>query len=374
MAAKSASVRVPGERRVPVVTLLLIAANIVAAFALFVYPEFAYELGFRPDHPSFTGAITGLFLHANLFHLLGNMVFLAAVGAAVELATGSLRFATVYFLSGLAGVGVHYFATRNQADPVPLIGASGAIAGCAGYYSVRYTGLKVAFAPHRALSVAAVTGLWVLLQVAGAFIHIGEADSGGTAFWSHLGGFAAGVVLSFLFRAPDLTQIRLGHEVLDQMNMRGPGAAVASAERHLKQNPNDVKVLWDLAEAQRQLGETDKEADVLIRLVDLESGDQQIEAIRHLCQAGRISRLPTLRRLQLADRVREASAGVAKALLRSVVDGPKDEIQRPDAILSLAALEREEDQNRSEELLAELAGVYPLHPATDLARKKGWLS
>ena len=84
MTVNSAKDRASGTRRVPVLTLLLIAANMVAAFALFVYPDFAVELGFRPNHPSLVGAITGLFLHANLFHLLGNMVFLAAVGAAVE--------------------------------------------------------------------------------------------------------------------------------------------------------------------------------------------------------------------------------------------------------------------------------------------------
>ena len=141
-------------RRIPLVTLLLIAANIVAAFALLIYPDFAYEFGFRADRPRLSTAITSQFLHANVFHLLGNMVFLAAVGVAVEMATGSLRFAVVYFTAGMVGVAVHFLVYRHVSNPAPLIGASASIAGCAAYYSVRYTRMRVLLAPHVALSVA----------------------------------------------------------------------------------------------------------------------------------------------------------------------------------------------------------------------------
>lgn len=373
MAGSETRDRGAGERRVPLVTLLLITANIVAAFALFVYPDYAYQLGFRPDRPRFGAALSSLFLHANVVHLLGNMVFLAAVGAAVELATGSFRFATVYFLAGLTGVAVHYLATRGQIDPAPLIGASGCIAGCAAYYSVRYTTLKVPIAPHMALSVAGVTAIWLLLQVAGAFIHLGDGG-GGASFWAHLGGFGAGVVLSFVFRAPDLGQIKLGHEVLEQMNLRGPGAVLAAAQRHLAIHPRDVKVLWDLAEAQRQLGEREEEAIALMKILDLVPEEEQVEVLRRLCQAGRVTKISTIRRLQFADRVREGSPAVARALLRSVVDGPKDEAQRPDAILALAGIERDDSPDRAAILLAELTEKYPLHPAVDLARKRGWVT
>jgi membrane associated rhomboid family serine protease len=355
------------------VTLILIGANIVAAFALLISPDLALDLGFLPEHPRLTGALTGLFLHANLFHLLGNMVFLAAVGAAVELATGSFRFATVYFFAGLAGVAVHYAATHNNPHPTPLIGASGAIAGCAAYYSVRYTGLRVPLAPSRALSVAAVTAIWLVLQVVGAFVRFGD-PGGGTSYWAHLGGFAAGVLLSLVFRAPDLGQIRLRHEVLERMNDRGPGALVVAANRHLEKHPRDPKGLWELASAQRLLGERDAEADALVRLLEVVGEDEYPEILRRLCQAGRVTRIPTLRRLQFADRVREAAPAVSRALLRSVVDGEKEEAQRPDAMLALASLERDEAPARAEELLGELAREYPLHPATELARKRGWIA
>ena len=360
-------------RRIPVVTLILIVANIVAAYALYIYPDFGFEFGFRPDKPRPIAAITGLFLHANVFHLLANMIFLAAVGAAVEIATGSIRFAAVYFISGLVGVGVHYLVYRNATNPAPLIGASGSIAGCAAYYCVRYTRMRVAIAPKLALSVATVTGLWVLLQIAGAFIRIGDS-AGGASFWAHLGGFATGIALSLVFRAPDFGHLKLGHAVLEKMNERGPGAVITAAEQHLSQHPRDIKILWELASAQQQLGEGDAEAETLLRLLDVVGADETPEVLRRLCQVGRVTRLTPLRRLQFADRVAATTPAVTRALLRSVVDGKRDENQRPDAILALASLEWDENPDQAKKLIDELNASYPIHPATDLARKRGWIA
>jgi membrane associated rhomboid family serine protease len=359
---------VSGRSRLPIVTLILIGANLLAAFGLLFDPNLAYEFGFRPGQPSLRGVLTSLFLHANVLHLLGNMVFLAAVGAAVELASGSFRFAVVYFFAGVAGVAAHYLVTRRMPEAVPLIGASGCVAGCAAYYSFRYTGLRVPLAPKFALSVAAVTVIWLLLQVVGAFVRLGDSG-GGVSFWAHLGGFAAGILLSLVFRAPDLGQVKLGHEVLDQMNARGPAAVVVAAKRHLERHPRDVKALWELADAQGMLSERDAEAETLLKLIDILPEDAQPEAIRRLAQAGWVSLLSPLRRVQLADR----HPDVARALLKSVAEGPKDEPQRPDAILALAGLERETHPARAEVLLKELVADYPLHPAVELARKRGWL-
>ncbi|MDR3688764.1 MAG: rhomboid family intramembrane serine protease [Fimbriimonas sp.] len=358
--------------RLPIVTLLLIAANIVAAFCLLVNPDLAVQLGFRPNHPSLVGAFTSLFLHANVLHLLGNMVFLAAVGVAVELATGSLRFVIVYFAGGLIGILTHFLITRHAADPSPLIGASGCIAGCAAYYSVRYTRLRVALAPKLAMSVAAVTGIWLGLQIVGAFVRIGE--SGGIAFWAHIGGFAAGALLSVVFRAPDLEQVKLGHEVLDRMNSRGPGAAEFAAKEHLAKHPNDLKALWDLANAQQSQGEIREEAQTLLQIVGQSTESDQVEAVRRLCQSGHASLLPAIRRLQIADRCHIEAPAIERALLRSVVEGPVSDPQRPDAILAFVSIERESQPDVAQGLLADLVKNYPLHPAVDLAQKRGWLA
>ena len=89
---------------------------------------------------------------------------------------------------------------------------------------------------------------------------------------------------------------------------------------------------------------------------------------------GRVTALSPLRRLQFAGRCHETAPAIEKALLKSVVEGPQSEAQRPDAMLSLAALEIEDQPSRAQEILNELATTYPLHPAVDLARKRGWLT
>lgn len=356
--------------RVPAVTIVLIVANLVAAFALVLFPDLPEQFGFRSAAPSGQSAFTSLFLHANLLHLLGNMVFLAAVGAAVELATGSIRFAIVYFLSGLIGVATHYVMTRGIVGSAPYIGASGAIAGCVAYYTVRYTAFRVPLAPRVGISVLAVTGIWLALQVVGAFVRLG--DSGGVAFWAHLGGFVAGIVISLIFRAPDLGQAKLGHEVLERMNLRGPAAVAHAAREHLKTHPHDPKALWELVRAAEALGEADSQADALYEILEHGSPQDTPDALLRLCTLQRAGRLPAHKRTQFAQRYQAEYPELARALYMSIVYGPED-VQRPDAMLALAGLEREKDPESAQSLITALTREYPLHPAVELARTRGWV-
>lgn len=361
-------------RRVPTVTLLLIAANIIAAFFLLLQPGLVVDLGFRPQAPSPRSVITSLFLHANVLHLLGNMVFLAVVGAAVEMATGSFRFATVYFLSGIVGVAMHYIVTRHHPEPAVLIGASGAIAGCAGYYSVRYQGLRIPLSPTRSVSVLTVTGVWLALQVLGAFIRLGEGETGGTSYWAHLGGFAAGIVISFIFRAPDPGQVRLGHQMIEEMEDRSPGAMVAAAREHLRRHPHDPLALQKLAEALAMQDDLTGETSALVGLLDAAPPDELPQTLRRLCEIGRAAALPSIRRTLLAERLKNYDPETAMMLLQTVVTGDPNDSQRPEALLALAGLQRERDPEKANRLLSELSRSYPLHPAVELARKRGWLA
>ena len=87
------------ERRLPIATLVVIAINLAVAYASLLHPEIPILYGFRPDQILPLSAVTSLFVHANILHLLGNMVFLAAVGATVEQLSGTVRFIVVYFAS-----------------------------------------------------------------------------------------------------------------------------------------------------------------------------------------------------------------------------------------------------------------------------------
>lgn len=350
---------------------MLIAANIFAAFAVLLQPELIDQFGFHPDHPTVQSAFTCLFLHQNIVHLLGNMVFLAAVGASVELATGSFRFASVYFLSGFAGVIVHTFLSGGST--IPLVGASGCVAGCAGYYSARYIGLRVPLAPRISVSVAMVTGFWVFLQALGAVVHLGS-EGASISYWSHLGGFAMGLLLSALFRAPDLGERKLGHAVLDEMNRRSPAATIAACERHLKAHPGDTRALREMAVAASKMDDVELEAKTLLALLEFTPELEQSPILERLGEIGHLTDLPALQRTLLADKSKESDPSLSEVLLLSIVAEDVDEPQRPEAMLALASLKWERDRQQAVKILDQLTETYPLHPAVDLARRRGWLT
>lgn len=148
--------------------------------------------------PAWTTLLTYMFLHADIWHLAGNMLFLWVFGDNVEDATGHLRFLVFYLLCGVAAGLAH--AGMHPADSVPLIGASGATSGVIGAYlllhpKVRVWVLVLMRVPLR-LPALWVLLAWLAMQV--AFVAIG--DQSGTAWWAHLGGFAAGLVLIPVFK------------------------------------------------------------------------------------------------------------------------------------------------------------------------------
>lgn len=360
-------------RRFPIATVLLIAANIVAAFAILWQDELVERFGFVASRPGFDTAVTSLFLHTNVLHLLGNMLFLAAVGASVELATGSSRFLAVYFLSGLAGVAVHWWLAPRGDAPQPLVGASGSVAGCAAYYTARYTWLKVPLSPKFNVSVMAVTVLWLALQFAGAMIRLGDAGPAPVSFWAHLGGFAMGLILCVVFRAPDAGHRRISHAQIDLMAGRSPAATMVAAEKHLRDHPNDVKALTELAWAAETLDDAKLERETLTKLLDLLPEMQQAETVARLAECDGIGSLPPIRRVLLAEKLLTENPDLAKRLLQSVVDDRESEPQRPEAMLALAGIERNGDRDKSQTILRQLEAAYPLHPAVGLARARGWL-
>lgn len=360
------------SKRLPIATLLLLALNVGVAYLALIRPGLQTEYGFRSQSPNVFTAFTSMFIHSNIVHLLGNMLFLAAVGATVEQLSGSLRFLLVYFASGLGGVAAHWLFTSHSAEPVPLVGASGCIAGCAAYYSVRYMHLRLPVTDRLKVNVAAITSLWLALQALGAFVSLGEQKPV-TAFWAHLGGFAIGVLLSIAFRAPDIGKVRADNRLLREMGDRSPGALLAEAEMQLKERPDDPHILQEMALVYEGLGEREEERNVLYRLLEVTPEAEQGPLIEKLCSLDRASRIPIHRRLMLADRLKSDEPAACRELLRTVLSDPKAESSWPDTMVALAALEMEHDPEAANALLQRLAAEYPLHPAAELARAKGLL-
>ncbi|GHC49349.1 rhomboid family intramembrane serine protease [Gemmobacter tilapiae] len=142
--------------------------------------------------------VTSMFLHGNWLHLGGNMLFLWIYGDNLEDTLGHLRFLLFYLVSGLAAAALHILP-----DPMslaPMVGASGAIAGVMGGYLLLFPRAKIDvflffIIFFRIIPVPAwiVLGIWLILQLYSSFAISAEAS--GVAYFAHLGGFAAGVVL-----------------------------------------------------------------------------------------------------------------------------------------------------------------------------------
>jgi len=151
---------------------------------------------------------TSMFLHGSWMHLIGNMWFLWLFGNNVEDSMTRPRFLAFYLLCGLAAA-----AAQVVSDPTsvtPMVGASGAISGVMGAYLVLFPRVRVFtlvplgfFLYSMALPAWVMLIYWAVLQFFGGVTSIGAEQSGGVAFWAHVGGFVAGIVLVKLFHRRD---------------------------------------------------------------------------------------------------------------------------------------------------------------------------
>lgn len=353
-------------RRTPWVTLLLLVLNLGMAYAVFLNPLLLDRWGYRLSEPHVADLFASLFLHVNTVHLLGNLVFVAAVGPSVEQALGPVRFGALYLASGVFGTLAYQLLGSGSGY---VVGASGCVAGCVAYGSVRYSRTRVPLAPRLALPLGAVAVLWLSLQVVGLFVQIGETRVP-VAYAAHLGGFLVGLLASLLFRAPQAESRQRGHETMDKMAEQSPAALLAAAEEHLRAHPDDARALRHKAEAERLLGLPEEEALTLLRLVDVVPDEEGREPLHRLIELSALERLPSVRRARLAAIWQEREPDLARALLESLVRDER-EPQRPEALLALATLLRTRDPRESERLLEVLRRDHPLHPAVELARARG---
>jgi membrane associated rhomboid family serine protease len=194
------------------VTLAVVALNL-AAFAggLALVPQARAALptrfGLVPSSLAHAGdplhfavqlaaVVTSLFLHGSVWHLAGNLWFLWLFGAPLEVALGSVRFVAFYFGSGLLAGALQIAAAPTS--PLPIIGASGAIAGVLGGYALCYPWARVRCLVVLVFVVTFATvpaplllGTWLVLQVAAA-----RHGAPGVAWFAHIGGFFGGLVLA----------------------------------------------------------------------------------------------------------------------------------------------------------------------------------
>jgi membrane associated rhomboid family serine protease len=180
--------------RVPLVTLALIVANLVA-FAL-TGSDAGADSGLMPAHPGVVDAFTSMFLHAGLLHLAGNMLFLWLFGPSVEDALGRTRFLAFYVVGGLLASGAQ--VAIDAGSTVPLVGASGAISAVMGAYLRLYPWGRILTVVIFVLSstIVAIPAGILLVAWFGLQVALGIADPGDVAYAAHLGGFLFGLAVA----------------------------------------------------------------------------------------------------------------------------------------------------------------------------------
>jgi membrane associated rhomboid family serine protease len=169
--------------------------------------------------------LTHMFMHGGWLHVIGNMWFLYVFGDNIEDSMGSVRFILFYLTCGLVSLTLQMIS--NPASPVPMVGASGAISGVMGAYIMLYPRAPVHmlvffgfFFTRIVVPAFFMLGYWFILQLLGGFFTLGSA-SGGVAFWAHVGGFLAGMILIRPFCDPHKAEIcRQRRGVLDGMYKR----------------------------------------------------------------------------------------------------------------------------------------------------------
>lgn len=151
--------------------------------------------------------VSAMFLHGGFLHIASNMLFLWVFGDNVEDHFGWLFFLPVYFISGIVGNVAQYLLTPNST--IPMLGASGAVAGVMGAYYVLLPHAKVktlvpffGFLSVVEIPASFMLGYWFILQIlsGAATLPFAESETGGIAFFAHIGGFITGVVFAKLFR------------------------------------------------------------------------------------------------------------------------------------------------------------------------------
>lgn len=156
---------------------------------------------FHFSQATFLSPFSAMFLHGGWMHLIGNMWFLYVFGDNVEDRFGHVRYFFFYIISGLGAALTQILI--NPMSKVPMVGASGAIAGVLGAYILLYPNAKVVtfipiffFYQVAELPAFFFLGFWFLMQFLSGFMSLGfGADAGGVAWWAHIGGFACGAIL-----------------------------------------------------------------------------------------------------------------------------------------------------------------------------------
>jgi membrane associated rhomboid family serine protease len=281
------------------------------------------QYGLWGNRPTFTTVFSHMFLHGDLFHLAGNMLFLWLFGSLIEDALRPWKMAALYLGGGIAAAAAHIGITSATGGNlnVPMVGASGAIAAVMGLFMLRFykTRVEIFYWIYYIRGTFWVQSLWALLVWVGKEIIDGVMNpAGGVAHWAHVGGFVAGAVV-----APFIGSVRaakneyFSDDPADNVEYVRRSEQVTAAERALRADPNNAYLMRRLAQAQRHAGEYERAVDSYQRCIaNFASRNlmgQAADVYLELMEYNENAMLPPDARLQIArhleqDRPKEAAA------------------------------------------------------------------
>ena len=203
------------RKATPIITYLLILLNIFVFILELIYgEEFILKWAFIPSHfikdpvSNFPNLLTSMFMHAGWGHLIGNMLYLWIFGDNVEDRLGKIKYLIFYLICGTAATFAQLIFHSNSS--IPNLGASGAIAGVLGAYLILFPQGKVYVLVGQHLtemSALIVIGFWFVLQffsqIASPETSGSEGDTGGVAYMAHIGGFIAGMIMTYFIKATE---------------------------------------------------------------------------------------------------------------------------------------------------------------------------
>lgn len=196
----------------PLLSYTFIALNVAIFILQFsmdpqAASDFVYQFGATPQKivngQDWITLFTSMFMHGGWMHLIGNMMFLWVFADNIEAVIGNVNFFAFYILGGLAASLAHI--AFNPMSPIPAVGASGAISAVLGAYLIVFPHSKIkTLVLYFFVSIPALVflGIWIVQQLISGFGALGaaSAQTGGVAWWAHIGGFAFGVVAGFLIK------------------------------------------------------------------------------------------------------------------------------------------------------------------------------
>jgi len=195
----------------PFVTYIIIGINsLVFIYQYLILPpeslgHIISTYALTPATPSVITVFTSMFMHGGLMHIIFNMWFLWIFGDNIESVLGHKRYVLFYLLCGLGAALAQI--QINTGSQIPMVGASGAIAGVLGAYLIRFPRatvhvlvILIIFITFIRVPAMVVIGIWFLSNLTAGLGTLGIEETGGTAWFAHLGGFVSGVALNQVFK------------------------------------------------------------------------------------------------------------------------------------------------------------------------------